>query len=115
MDRIPASLAGLMGNLSTLGVRGTQNVVVHADENHFKRMATLLAMLAVKKEGDSVTQAELDPAILLKLKSLKSLPILTVCLSPAVPQELSIRCVCETSLSLTLFLSFNDLEMVRRE
>ena len=41
-DEIPASLASLMSNGTTLEHRGTKNVMTALDEKHFKRMGTLV-------------------------------------------------------------------------
>ena len=47
LDEIPAALAGLLGNVQTLEHKGSLNVMVSFKENHFKRMGTLIAMLAI--------------------------------------------------------------------
>ena len=44
-DEIPATLAGVMGNVQTLEHAGTANVIVNSQESHFKRMGSLIAML----------------------------------------------------------------------
>jgi len=43
--------------------------MVNFQENHFKRMGTLIALLAVKKQGGLYSAANLKPAILLKSKN----------------------------------------------
>ena len=50
-DEILASLAGVMGNVQTLEHSGATNVMVNFQANHFKRMGTLIALLAVKNRG----------------------------------------------------------------
>ena len=47
-DELPAALAGMLGPLTTLDIKGNTNVLVCAEEKHFKRMGTLLAALGVK-------------------------------------------------------------------
>ena len=68
LDEIPASLGGLLGNVETLEHEASRNVMALADENHFKRMGALIAMLGVKKEGDAFSTLDLKPAVLLKSK-----------------------------------------------
>ena len=70
-DEIPATLAGVMGNVQTLEHAGTANVMVNFQESHFKRMGTLTAMLGVKKQGDLYCTVNLKPAVLLKCKKSK--------------------------------------------
>ena len=66
LDEIPASLGGLLGNVETLEHMGSTNVMALWDENHFKRMGTLIAMLGVKKESDAFSTLGLKPAVLAK-------------------------------------------------
>jgi hypothetical protein len=70
-DEIPASLAGLLGNVQTLDHRGSDNVMVAFNEQHFKRMGTLIASLAVRKMGDAFEQVPIRPAIIIKQASPK--------------------------------------------
>lgn len=72
-DEIPASLAGLLGNATTLEHRGTDNVMVSFNEQHFKRMGTLIASLAVRRVGDTWTPIPIKPALILKLNSQKTI------------------------------------------
>ena len=72
-DEIPDSLAGLMSCGATLEHKGTENVVIQMDDKHFKRMATLIALPGVCKEGDNFVPFHLNPAIILKLHSPKVL------------------------------------------
>ena len=44
-DEIPATLAGVIGNIQTLQHARIANVMVTSQESHFKRMGTLIAML----------------------------------------------------------------------
>ena len=66
-DEIRDSLAGLMGCGATLEHKGIENVVLRMDDKHFKRVATLIALLGVSKEGDNFVPFHLNPAIILKL------------------------------------------------
>ena len=68
LDEIPTSLGGLLGNVETLKHMGSTNVMALSDENHFKRMGTLIAMLGVKKEGDAFSTLGLKPAVMLQGK-----------------------------------------------
>ena len=43
------------------------------DDKHFKRIATLIALLGVSKEGGNFVPLHLNPAIILKLHSPKVL------------------------------------------
>ena len=70
-DEIPDSLAGLMSRGATLEHKGTENVVMQMGDKHFKRMATLIAILGVCKESDNFVPFHLNPAIILKLHSPK--------------------------------------------
>lgn len=70
-DEIPASFSGLLRNAGTLEHRGTENVMVALDDKHFKRMGTLVASLAVKKEGDALATQVIKPALILKQNRLK--------------------------------------------
>ena len=72
-DEIPAALAGMLGQLTTLDIRGNTNVLVHAEEKHFKRMGTLLAALAVREEGDKFVSVHINPAIIIKCHKPKTI------------------------------------------
>ena len=63
---IPAALVGVLGNVQTLEHRGSSYVMVSFKENHFKRMGTLIAMLAIIKQGNNLSALPLDPALILR-------------------------------------------------
>ncbi len=68
-DEIPATLGALMGHPTTLEYRGAQNVIAFFDENHFKRMGTLIASLAVVEKDGQHTASHIKPAIILKARA----------------------------------------------
>lgn len=71
-DEIPASFAGLLSNVHTLEHGGSANVMVAFNDNHFKRMGTLIASLAVRKVGDVYEPIGIKPAIILKQNTPKA-------------------------------------------
>ena len=70
-DEIPAALAGMLGQLGTLDIKGNTNVLVCAKEKHFKH--TLLAALAVREEGDKFVSVPINPAIIIKCHKPKTI------------------------------------------
>ena len=76
-------LAGPLGNVQTLKHKGSSNVMVHSKKIIFKRMGTLIAMLAVIKEDGDFSALPLDPTLILKCKkpkvilNLQNLPVNT--------------------------------------
>ena len=57
-----------MGSVQTLEHPRTTNMIVNFEEDHFKRMGTLITMLGVKKLGGMYSAFNLKLAILLKSK-----------------------------------------------
>ena len=72
-DEKLAALAGMLRQLTTLDIRSNTNVLVHAEEKHFKHMGTLLAALAVREEGDKFVSVPINPAIILKCHKPKTI------------------------------------------
>ena len=54
-------------------IRGNTNVLVRAEEKHFKRMGTLPAALAVRGEGDKFVSVPINLAIIIKCHKLKTI------------------------------------------
>ena len=71
LDEIPASLAGIMGIPVTLQHKNVQNVKMCVDEKHFKRLGTLIAVLAVQSTENGFAPRHMDPAIILKSQERK--------------------------------------------
>ena len=51
--------------LITLDIKGNTNVLVCVEEKHFKSMGTLLAALAVRKQGGKFVSVPINPAIII--------------------------------------------------
>ena len=70
-DEMPGSLAGMMGQATTLEHCGTENVILSIADQHFKRMGTLIPIIGVRKDGDALAAVDFDPAIILKCHTQK--------------------------------------------
>ena len=72
-DEILAALGGILGQLTTLDIKGNTNVLVCAEEKHLKRMGTLLVALGVREEGHKFVSVPKNLAIIIKCHKPKTI------------------------------------------